>query len=219
MDYQKVRDRFVQFFEAKGHRIVPSSSLIPQDDASVLLTTAGMQQFKPCFAGVDSPYGDLAISIQECFRLSDIDSVGDDTHLTFFEMFGNFAFRGEVSKEKAIVWAWEFLASPNWMAIGRDRITASYYNGNRAGTKADGEAKTALSKVDGLSRVTAQPDTENFWGPTGSEGPCGPTVEFSVDGVDVWHVVFNEFYCQPDGTLSPAVGGLGIDTGMGLERL
>ncbi len=219
MEYKEIREKFIQFFEKQDHVLVPSSSLIPEHDASVLLTTAGMQQFKSYFAGQANPYNDKAISIQKCFRMSDIDEVGDETHLTFFEMFGNFGFNGQVSKKQAIDWAWDFLTAPNWMNIDKSRITASYYNGNRLGTEKDVEAKEILEGLDGLKKISSQPDTENFWGPVGDEGPCGPTVEFHVDGIEVWNVVFNQFYHFKDKSLHLASGGLGIDTGMGLERL
>jgi len=221
VDYPDVRKKFIEFFVAQQHQLVPSAPLIPEHDASVLFTTAGMQQFKPYYTGVPSPYGDRVVSVQKCFRTSDIDEVGDATHLTFFEMLGNFAFNGQVSKQQAILWGWEFLTSPAWLNVAPDRIMASYYNGNRSGTFSDDEAKTVLQSLTdvGLTQIVAQPDTDNFWGPTGSEGPCGPTVEFYIDGVEVWNIVFNQFYCESNGALRPAAGGIGIDTGMGLERL
>ncbi|MBU1092459.1 alanine--tRNA ligase [Patescibacteria group bacterium] len=221
MDYAEVRKKFVEFFVAQQHQVVVSSPLVPEHDASVLFTTAGMQQFKSYYTGVPSPYGDKVVSIQKCFRTSDIDEVGDETHLTFFEMLGNFSFNNQVSKEQAVLWGWEFLTSPNWLNVEPNRIMASYYNGNRAGTFSDDEAKNVLQGLSnhGLTQIVAQPDTDNFWGPTGSEGPCGPTVEFYIDGVEVWNIVFNQFYCTADGVLQSAANGLGIDTGMGLERL
>lgn len=218
MTYREIRDKFKDFFESKGHKYVSSASLIPEHDASVLLTTAGMQQFKPYFAGKDNPYSNKAISIQKCFRTSDIDEIGDKTHLTFFEMFGNFGFNGQVNKKLAINWAWEFLTDSRWMDIDKSRISATYYNGNRTGTKADIESKELLEEI-GIKNITAQTDVDNFWGPTGDEGPCGPTVEFYVDDIEVWNVVFNEFWCTKDNKLSSSSGGLSIDTGLGLERL
>ncbi len=220
MTHQEVRDRFVRFFESKGHKLVPSSSLLPKDDPSVLLTIAGMQQFKPYFVGLKDPAGSFGVtnvlSIQKCFRTADIDDVGDASHLTFFEMLGNFSFGGYFKKE-AIEYTWEFLTDSQWMGIDRSRIKATYYNGSREGTKEDIESEKILGQIEGLES-TAQPDTENFWGPTGAEGPCGPTVEFHVDGVEIWNLVFNEFYCNSDGTLKP-LKTKGVDTGMGLERL
>ena len=221
MTYRELRKIFINYFKEHGHIEVPSASIIPEHDTSVLLTAAGMQQFKPYYTGVPSPYGEKVISIQKCFRTSDIDKVGDETHLTFFEMLGNFAFNSAVSKENAIKFSWEFLTSSKWMDINPDRIMASYYNGNRSGTFKDEEAKKVLESLEpeGLKEILSQSDEDNFWGPTGETGPCGPTVEFYVDGIEVWNIVFNEYYCNEDKKLVPASGGLGIDTGMGMERL
>lgn len=221
MDYPELRKKFIDFFTKKNHKLVPSMALIPEHDASVLFTTAGMQQFKPFYTGVPSPWGDRVVSIQKCFRTSDIDEVGDDSHLTFFEMFGNFSFNGAVSKQEAILWGWEFLTSPDWLGIDAARLMATYYNGNRSGTFPDTQAKEILETLTtkGLTQIVAQPDSDNFWGPTGNEGPCGPTVEFYVDGVEVWNIVFNQYYSGVNGILQPIEHGLGIDTGMGLERL
>lgn len=187
----------------------------------MLLTIAGMQQFKPYFVGLKSPDKDFGgkntASIQKCFRTADIDDVGDTSHLTFFEMLGNFSFGGYF-KQETVRWAWEFLTDPKWMGIDRSRIEATYYNGSRPETQEDVESKKILEQMDGLRKITSCPDSENFWGPTGDEGPCGPTVEFHVDGVEIWNLVFNEFYCNTDGSLDP-LEVKGVDTGLGLERL
>jgi alanyl-tRNA synthetase len=221
MTHSEIRQKFIKFFESRGHSLVPSSSLLPVNDASVLLTTAGMQQFKPYFVGLKEAQADFGsvntVSIQKCFRTADIDETGDDTHLTFFEMMGNFSFGG-YWKEEAIRYAWEFLTSADGVGIDPSRMFATYYNGNRPGTVADEESHEVLKTLQGLTTITPQTDADNFWGPTGDEGPCGPTVEFYVDGVEVWNVVFNEFYSNPDKSLSP-LPTRGIDTGMGLERL
>lgn len=221
MTHLEIRQKFTEFFIARGHSLVPSSSLLPVNDPSVLLTTAGMQQFKPYFIGQKDPAQDFGslntISIQKCFRTGDIDDVGDDTHLTFFEMLGNFSFNG-YGKEQAIRYAWDFLTSAEGLGLDKTRLAATYYNGNRPGTAEDIVSKQVLEGLEGLDAITPQTDEDNFWGPTGEEGPCGPTVEFYIDGVEVWNVVFNEFYCSPDKTLAP-LDAPGIDTGMGFERL
>lgn len=217
MEYREVRQRFINFFIDKGHKLVPSSSLIPQHDASVLLTTAGMQQFKPYFTGTPSPYGNRVVSIQKCFRLSDIDEVGDNTHLTFFEMPGHFSF-GDYFKKEALQMAWEFITDPKYLGISSDRIYAAYYNGDRPGTTEDRESKKVLESLPGLRKVIARGAADNFWGPTGNEGPCGPNVEFYVDDVEIWNEVFNEFYCAADGSLTP-LSRPGVDMGGGLERI
>ena len=219
--HQELRTKFRDFWEKKGHTWVASSSLLPKDDASVLLTTAGMQQFKPYFIGSKDPMSDFGsqnvVSIQKCFRTADIDEVGDDTHLTFFEMVGHFSFGGYF-KAEAIRWAWEFLTDPKYLGIDKSRFHATYYNGDRPGTIADDESKKLLEELDGLSQIVAQGAEDNFWGPTGTEGPCGPNVEFYVDGVEIWNEVFNQYYCHPDGSLTP-LDTPGVDMGGGLERI
>lgn len=221
MNHLEIREKFYQFFEKRGHTRVNSSSLLPVDDPSVLLTTAGMQQFKPYFVGIKDPLTDFGglntVTIQKCFRTADIDEIGDDTHLTLFEMMGNFSFGG-YWKAEAIGYAWDFLTSAEGLSIDPSRISATYYNGDRPATVADEESRSVLGGLAGLTQITAQGAEDNFWGPTGDEGPCGPTVEFYVDGVEVWNVVFNEFYSNPDKSLSP-LSTRGIDTGMGIERL
>lgn len=221
MTHQELREKFVEFFESKGHKLVPSSSLLPKDDASVLLTTAGMQQFKPYFIGLKDPVADFGskdvVSVQKCFRTADIDEVGDDTHLTFFEMLGHFSFGGYF-KKAALAYAWEFLTDSKWLGIDKSRIHATYYNGDRANTVVDEEAKDILGTLEGLTKIIPQGAADNFWGPTGAEGPCGPTVEFYVDGVEIWNEVFNQYYCNPDSSLTP-LATPGVDMGGGLERI
>jgi len=213
MTSKEIRQKFIQFFEKKGHVLAPSSSLVPRDDPSVLLTTAGMQPFKKHFMGEASPYGNRVVSIQKCFRTSDIDEVGDDTHQTFFEMLGNFSF-GDYFKEAAIAWAYGFLTET--VGIDKDRLSATYFAGDDK-TLEDIESLKELEKLD-LKEVRSSGREDNFWGPTGDEGPCGPTVEFYVDGVEIWNLVFNEYYCDKKGELKP-LESRGVDTGMGFERL
>lgn len=234
MDYfNKVREDFLDFFKNRGHAVVKPFSLIP-DDPSVLLTTAGMQQFKRYYTGELSAQKDFGssrtVSIQKCFRTSDIESVGDDTHLTFFEMFGNFSFgpvesddpkdvkgKGGYFKKAAIVWAYEFLA--NILGIDPERIHASVFKGDKEIPK-DRESYAILYKEVGLpeEKIKEGDRSENFWGPTGNEGPCGPTVEFYVDNIEVWNIVLNEFYKDKNSQFNK-VENPGIDTGMGYERL
>jgi len=217
VDYQELRQKFITFWESRGHTLVPSSSLIPQHDASVLLTTAGMQQFKPYFTGTPSPYGPRVVSVQKCFRTADIDEVGDATHLTFFEMLGHFSF-GDYFKKEALTLSWEFITDPKYLGLDPRRIYATYYNGDKPGTVADHTSKQILESLPGLTKIIARGAADNFWGPTGSEGPCGPNVEFYVDDVEIWNEVFNEFYCQVDGSLTP-LPTPGVDMGGGLERI
>jgi len=224
MKGNEIRKRFLDFFVSKGHRLVPSASLILQDDPSVLLTTAGMQQFKPYFVGVRNPLRDnhptlgeplgtkRAVSVQKCLRTSDIDEVGDENHLSFFEMLGNFSFN-DYWKKEATGWAYEFLISV--LGINPPKLEATYFGGE-GDLPADLESKEVLESL-GFKPVRGSRE-DNFWGPTGEEGPCGPTVEFHIGGVELWNLVFNEYYCQKDGRLkSSAIKG--VDTGAGLERI
>ena len=192
---------------------MPSSSLLP-DDPSVLLTTAGMQQFKPYFVGKADPEKDFGslntVSIQKSFRTSDIDEVGDESHLTFFEMMGNFSFGGYFKKE-AILYAKEFIES-----IALDIQYVTIFEGDDK-TPKDEESEKIWKSLGVLDiRMAARED--NFWGPTGSEGPCGPTTEIYINDMEIWNIVFNEYYCKSDGSLEK-LETPGVDTGMGLERL
>lgn len=245
MTSSDIRKKFLSFFESRGHKVVLSSSLIP-DDPSVLLTTAGMQQFKPYFLGKADPLRDFgsenAVSIQKCFRTSDIDEVGDESHLTFFEMLGNFSF-GEKSyekfeneiKKKAITLAYDFITGEDWMKLEIDYVTVfdnkkvPDKDWRKHGPSFDQSTyqhwldifkeKEGLSEKDVIEQKKIRlSGVDNFWGPTGSEGPCGPTTEIYINDVEIWNIVFNQFYCNTDKTLEEPKA-YGIDTGMGLERL
>lgn len=215
MESQEIRRRFLTFFESKGHKVVPSSPLVT-DDPSVLFTTAGMQQFKPYYIGAKDPMIDFGtkntVSVQKSVRTSDIDEVGDESHLTFFEMLGNFSFGG-YWKEEAIKYAHEFVTKE--MGLKIDYVTV--FKGEN-GVPRDDESEEIWKSIDPGIEVREHGRADNFWGPTGEEGPCGPTTEIYVNGLEIWNIVFNEFYQSKDKTLKP-LEIKGIDTGMGLERL
>lgn len=215
MNHQEIREKFIKFFEAKGHKVVPSSSLLPTD-SSVLFTTAGMQQFKPYYTGQSDAMKDFgslnAVSIQKCMRTSDIDEVGDESHLTFFEMLGNFSFGGYWKKE-AIIYAHEFITKEMGLKIDYVSVFAG-----EVGVPADEESENIWKSLDSALEVKKFGQGDNFWGPTGEEGPCGPTTEIYVNGIEIWNIVFNEYFQTADKQLKPLVTK-GIDTGMGLERL
>jgi alanyl-tRNA synthetase len=218
----KLRSEFLSFFKKKGHAIVPSSSLLPADP-SVLFTTAGMQQFKEYFLGKKSPYGPEVVSCQKCFRTSDIEQVGDISHLTFLEMLGNFSF-GSYFKEEAISTAYELLNEK--LKIQNSKIVVTVFGGDPStgleqAVPRDEESvkiwsKYGFSEKNGNLRFCGRED--NFWGPTGQEGPCGPTTEVHINGVEVWNLVFNEYFQDRNKKLTP-LKQKGVDTGMGLERL
>lgn len=226
MNSKELRDLFLKFFENKGHKIIKTSPLV-STDPSVLFTTAGMQQFKPYYLGVLNPLEDIhpllstplnslnVCSIQKCLRTSDIDEVGDESHLTFFEMLGNFSFGGYFKKE-AISYAWEFIK--DYLKIDLSRIEISVFNGEKEIPKDEESYKFWLELGVPQEKIIFRGKEDNFWGPTGKEGPCGPTSEIYVDGVEIWNLVFNEYFQYEDGSLEK-LKTKGIDTGAGLERM
>jgi alanyl-tRNA synthetase len=214
MNSSQLRKKFLNFFEKKGHTIVPSSSLLPTDP-SVLFTTAGMQQFKPYYLGEPCPYGPNVASCQKCFRTSDIEEVGDERHLTFFEMLGNFSFGGYF-KEEAIQYAFEFLFKELKLPLERAKFTV--FKGDEE-VPEDKESSKIWQKLGvPKEKIVGMGREDNFWGPTGLEGPCGPTTEIHIDGIEVWNLVFNEYYKDREGKLT-LLKQKGVDTGAGLERL
>jgi alanyl-tRNA synthetase len=213
MTVQEIREKFVKYFESNGHEKLPSSSLIPVNDPSVLITTAGMQQFKKWFSGEEKPEYPRTVTIQKCVRTNDIEEIGDEYHLTFFEMLGNFSF-GDYFKEGAIKWGLDFVE--NELKVPRDRIWVSIFAGDDQTPRDDDSER--IWKSLGITDIREHNREDNFWGPTGTEGACGPTSEIYVDDVEVWNLVFNEYYQQPDGVLIP-LESKGVDTGAGLERL
>ncbi len=219
MKSDELRQKFLDFFEKNGHKIVPSSSLLPSD-SSVLFTTAGMQQFKPYYLGEESPYGKNVASCQKCLRTSDIDEVGDESHLTFFEMLGNFSFGGYF-KEEAIKLAYKFIVEELKLEIdyvtvfSPDKVEKGDW---RKDVTEDKESYEIWKKIGIPENKIRKEGTDNFWGPTGEEGPCGPTTEIYVKGIEIWNIVFNEFFCDKNKKLEK-LETPGVDTGMGLERL
>jgi alanyl-tRNA synthetase len=227
---------YLDYFVERGHLLVPSSSLVPYKDPSVLLTTAGMQQFKPYFMGLAEPPAKRLTSVQKCFRTSDIDHVGlTARHCTFFEMLGNFSI-GDYFKEGAIKFAWEF--SRDYLGLDPARIWISYFEGDDA-IPADDEAVAYWEEV-GIprERMVGLPRKDNFWGPVGPTGPCGPCSELYYDRgpargcgepdcrpgcecdryVEYWNLVFPQYDMDEEQRLS-ALPAQNIDTGMGLERV
>lgn len=215
MSSEEIREKFLNFYKDRDHKVVPSSSLLP-DDPSVLLTTAGVQQFKPYYTGDADPERDFGtrnvVSIQKSFRTTDIDEVGDETHLTLFEMMGNFSFGGYF-KEKAIQDAYDFVTKELGLKI--DYVTI--FEGDDD-VPEDTESAEIWKRVDSSLEIRKMGREDNFWGPTGAEGPCGPTTEIYVDDVEIWNLVFNEFYSHTDGKLEK-LKSPGVDTGAGLERV
>lgn len=232
MTAQHIRDEFTKFFVHHKHKALPSSSLIPDNDPTVLLTTAGMQQFKPYFLGEKDPVKDFGAkrvtTIQKSFRTSDIDEVGDVSHLTLFEMLGNFSF-GDYFKQEAIDLAWEFLTKK--MHLPADRLWVTVFGGE-GDVPRDTEAEKMWLKHVPAEHIVRCGRADNFWGPPGKSGSCGPSSEIHVQLVDdpkgkpnetnefleIWNLVFTEYNQDEEGKLTP-LPQKNIDTGMGLERL
>ena len=195
MTHQDIRRKFLDFFEERGHKIVSSSSLIP-DDPSVLFTTAGMQQFKKYYLDSDSLYGNRVASIQKCIRTTDIDEVGDESHLTFFEMLGNFSFKfpeaeDSYFKEEAIKYGYDLTI--NGFNVPLTKIKISVFKGNPENNIPKDWESLEIWKSLGLpeDKIFFGGIDDNFWGPTGDKGPCGPATEIHIDGLEIWNIVFN----------------------------
>jgi len=231
MKSNEIRRIFVEFFAERGHLHVPSSSLVPHNDPTVLLTTAGMQQMTPYFLGLERPPSIRMTSIQKCFRTVDIDEVGDEEHLTFFEMLGNFSV-GDYFKAEAISWAWELLTER--FGIPRERLRPSVHRNDEF---AFAYWRDEIGIPEHL--IARLGDEHNWWGPVGATGPNGPDSEIFYDRgeelgcgrpdcgpgcdhcnrfLEIWNLVFMEFYKEEDGSQRP-LPRKNIDTGMGLERI
>lgn len=229
MTGDQIRELFLRFFEGKGHKVLPSSSLIPYNDPTLLLTTAGMVQIKPYFLGEAVPPGPRLASCQKCFRTTDIDAVGDPRHLTFFEMLGNFSV-GDYFKEEAIAWGWEFVTE--YLKMPPERLWVSIFYD-------DEEAFKCWQKIGfPAARIVRCGEKDNFWGPAGDSGPCGPCSEIHWDRgeefgcgkpdcrpgcdcdrfVEIWNLVFTQYNQDKQGKRTP-LPRPNIDTGMGLERV
>jgi len=224
----EIRARYLDFFASKGHYKIPSSSLVPRNDPTVLLTTAGMQQMIPYFLGRETPPATRLTSAQKCFRTTDIDKVGNQRSLTFFEMLGNFSV-GDYFKREAISFAWEFLTQV--LKLPASRLYPTVHPD-------DDEAPTYWHEIAGLADDAIVRLEDNWWGPPGASGPCGPDSEIYYDrGVEygcgdpdckpgcecerfleIWNLVFMQYYQDLDGTRTP-LPRRNIDTGLGLERL
>ena len=221
----EIRETFLRFFEERGHTRMSSSSLIPRDP-TVLLTTAGMQQMIPYFLGQEVPPSKRLTTAQKCFRTTDIDEVGDDSHLTFFEMLGNFSV-GDYFKREAIEFAWELLTQV--YGIPPERLYPTVHED-------DVESPGYWQAVTGIPAESITRLDDNWWGPPGDRGPCGPDSEIYYDRgleygcgeadcapacprcdrfLEIWNLVFMQYYQDEHGVRTP-LKQPNIDTGMGL---
>ena len=232
--YNDLRALFLKFFESKGHAVIPSASVIPENDPTVLFTTAGMHPLVPYLMGEKHPMGHRLTDVQKCIRTGDIDDVGDPSHLTFFEMLGNWSL-GDYFKEQMIPWSWEFLTGEEWLGLPKDRLAFTVFAGDEDCPR-DEEAAN-LWRAQGVKddHLFYLPKKHNWWGPAGVTGPCGPDTEmFWITDkpacgpdcgpdcscgryLEIWNDVFMQYEKQADGSFIP-LKQKNVDTGMGLER-
>ena len=230
MDANSLRKKFLDFFKEKKHAVIPSASLIPENDPTVLFTTAGMHPLVPYLMGEKHPEGTRLADVQKCIRMSDIDEVGDATHHTFFEMLGNWSL-GDYFKKEAIELSWEFLTEV--LKLDKNRIAVSVFAGDKDAPKDEEAKKIWLSLNMPENRIAELSKKDNWWGPAGITGPCGPDTEiFYCTGkseppekfnpedknwVEIWNDVFMQYNKNTDGNFLP-LAQKNVDTGMGLER-
>ena len=234
MRADELRQMYLEFFKSKGHAVISGASLIPQNDPTVLFTTAGMHPLVPYLTGEEHPAGVRLCDCQKCVRTGDIDSVGDTSHLTFFEMLGNWSL-GDYFKEEALSWSYEFLTSKEYLGFDPAKLYVTVFEGNENVPK--DEESIAIWKKLGIpeERIFALPMEDNWWGPAGKTGPCGPDSEMFIDTgreacgaecrpgcscgkyFEIWNDVFMQYDKQEDGSYQP-LGRNNVDTGMGVER-
>ena len=229
----ELRSLFLRFFQEKGHQLIPSASLIPENDPTVLFTTAGMHPLVPYLLGQKHPAGTRLTDVQKCIRTGDIDDVGDPSHLTFFEMLGNWSL-GDYFKKEMIPWSWEFLTGKEWLGIDPDKLAFTVFEGDEDCPR-DEEAAN-LWRACGVKddHLFYLPKEHNWWGPAGVTDPCGPDTEMFIITkepcgpdcspackcgayLEIWNDVFMQYNKQQDGTFIP-LAQKNVDTGMGLER-
>jgi len=235
LNAQELRKKYLEFFESKGHAVISSASLIPENDPTVLFTTAGMHPLVPYLLGAKHPSGTKLTDVQKCVRTGDIDEVGDRSHLTFFEMLGNWSL-GDYFKMEAIDWSFEFLTSKDYLGIDINKLAVSVFAGDDD-APFDSES---FEKWNSLGipeeRIAKLPKKNNWWGPAGVTGPCGPDTEMFFwvgkeelpgagsnpgndddNWLEIWNDVFMQYFKQEDRTFKP-LEQQNVDTGMGLER-
>ncbi|HSR88910.1 MAG TPA: alanine--tRNA ligase [Candidatus Udaeobacter sp.] len=232
---QQLRQKYLEFFASKEHSLISSASLIPENDPTVLFTTAGMHPLVPYLLGEKHPGGKRVSNVQKCVRTGDIDEVGDNRHLTFFEMMGNWSF-GDYFKKEAIAWSWEFLTSSSYLGLDPRLLAVSVFAGDADAPKDEESAGFWKSLGVPENRIGYLPKKNNWWGPAGQTGPCGPDTEMFFwrgntefppensnpatdedNWLEIWNDVFMQYNKKIDGTFEP-LKQQNVDTGMGLER-
>ena len=230
----ELRSMWLNFFESKGHAVIPSASVIPENDPTVLFTTAGMHPLVPYLLGSKHPAGTRLTDVQKCIRTGDIDEVGDASHLTFFEMLGNWSL-GDYFKKEMIAWSWEFLTSPEYLGLDKDKLAFTVFEGEGDIPRDEEAANYWMENGVKKENIYFLPREHNWWGPAGQTGPCGPDTEMFIIKdqppcgpdcspacscgrfLEIWNDVFMQYNKQKDGTFIP-LKQKNVDTGMGLER-
>lgn len=254
MNSKELREKYINFFISKGHTRIPSASLVPENDPTVLFTTAGMHPLVPYLLGEKHPEGTRLVNVQKCVRTGDIDDVGDSTHNTFFEMLGNWSL-GDYFKNESIRWSFEFLTDEKYLGIDPRRIKVTVFEGDADAPRDEEavaiwqecfasvgiEAKVWDGKNNEDAKIFPLPKDDNWWGPAGMTGPCGPDTEIFIDlgrptnseicpdgenckpgchcgrYVEIWNNVFMQYNKTAEGKFVP-LAQQNVDTGMGLER-
>ncbi len=230
----ELRAMFQQFFKDHGHAVISSASLIPENDPTVLFTTAGMHPLVPYLMGQKHPAGTRLTDVQKCVRTGDIDDVGDFSHLTFFEMLGNWSL-GDYFKQEMIPWSWEFLTSEKYLGLPKEKLAFSVFAGDEDCPRDEESAQLWRDCGVADDHIFFLPKENNWWGPAGLTGPCGPDTEMFIITdkepcgpdcspacscgryLEIWNDVFMQYNKQADGTFVP-LSQKNVDTGMGLER-
>ena len=231
---RELRQLFLDFFKEKGHAVIDSASLIPENDPTVLFTTAGMHPLVPYLMGEKHPAGKRIADVQKCVRTGDIDEVGDASHCTFFEMLGNWSL-GDYFKKEAIAFSWEFLTDEKWLGIPKDKLYFTCFEGDHDAPRDTVSHDCWVEMGVDPSHIFYLPKKNNWWGPAGQTGPCGPDTEMFYDTgkpacshtcspacdcgkyLEIWNDVFMEYNKVGEGKFEP-LAQRNVDTGMGLDR-
>ena len=234
MKARELKKKYFEFFKEKKHKLISSASLIPEHDPTVLFTTAGMLPLVPYLLGEKHPLGKRLVDVQKCIRTGDIEEVGDPSHLTFFEMLGNWSL-GDYWKKEAIEWSFEFLTSKKWLGLDNNKLHVTVFAGDENAPRDEESAKIWKNLGIPEERIFYLPKKDNWWGPAGSTGPCGPDTEMFYDTgkekcgkgckpgcscgkyFEVWNDVFMQYNKTKDGKYEP-LKQKNVDTGMGVER-
>ncbi len=234
MRAKELKKKYLEFFKEKKHALIGSASLIPENDPTVLFTTAGMHPLVPFLMGEKHPLGKRLANCQKCIRTGDIDDVGDGSHLTFFEMLGNWSL-GDYFKEDAIKWSYEFLTSKRWLGFNPEKLHITLFAGDKDAPKDVESEKVWLSLGIPKERIYFLTKSDNWWGPAGETGPCGPDTEMFIDTgkkkcspdckpgckcgkyFEIWNDVFMQYNKTKEGKYE-LLKQKNVDTGMGVER-